>query len=58
MNRTLSRPQRRSLGQSLSLITRNVVFTAVVPGLGGAWLGSRRKGDDGDGGDGPSAPLK
>ena len=42
MNRTLSRSQRRpqcrSLGQSLSLVLRNVVFTAVVPGLGGVWL--------------------
>ncbi len=28
----------------------------LVAGLGGAWLGSRRKGDDG--GDDPGAPLK
>ena len=28
----------RTLGQSLSLVLRNVVFTVVVPGLGGAWL--------------------
>jgi len=30
----------------------------LVAGLGGAWLGSRRKGEDGDGGDGPGASLK
>jgi protein-S-isoprenylcysteine O-methyltransferase Ste14 len=28
----------RTLGQSLGLVLRNVVFTVVVPGLGGAWL--------------------
>jgi protein-S-isoprenylcysteine O-methyltransferase Ste14 len=28
----------RRLGQSLGLVLRNVVFTVVVPGLGGAWL--------------------
>ena len=46
MTRTLgqspSRPPRqpsgRSLTQSLSLVVRNVVFTVVVPGLGGVWL--------------------
>jgi len=42
MNRILSQSQRqsphRSLGQSLGLVLRNVVFTVVVPGLGGAWL--------------------
>ena len=38
MNRTLGRSPRRSPGQSLSLILRNVVFTVVVPGLGGVWL--------------------
>ena len=46
MTRTLGqspgRPPRqrsgRSLTQSLSLVVRNVVFTVVVPGLGGVWL--------------------
>src|ERR1700745_4000518 len=42
MNRTLSRSPRRSpgrsLGQSLGLVLRNIIFTVVVPGLGGAWL--------------------
>ena len=49
MTRTLcqspGRPPRqrsgRSLTQSLSLVVRNVVFTVVVPGLGGAWLPCR-----------------
>src|SRR6476619_7012260 len=31
-------PSGRSLTQSLSLVVRNVVFTVVVPGLGGVWL--------------------
>jgi len=34
MNRTLG----QSPGQSLGLVLRNIVFTVVVPGLGGAWL--------------------
>ena len=44
MTRTMSHPKTpgrspgRSPGQSLGLVVRNVVFTLVVPGLGGAWL--------------------
>src|SRR2546430_13565413 len=40
MTRTMSHPRTpgRSLCQSLGLVVRNVVFTLVVPGLGGAWL--------------------
>ena len=42
MNRIQSQSRRqspqRSLGQSLGLVLRNLVFTVVVPGLGGAWL--------------------
>jgi protein-S-isoprenylcysteine O-methyltransferase Ste14 len=26
------------MGRTLSLVVRNVVFTMVVPGLGGAWF--------------------
>ena len=29
-------------GQAVSLIIRNVVFTVVVPGLGGVWLPDRK----------------
>jgi hypothetical protein len=38
MTRTLGQSPGRSLIQSLSLVVRYVVFTVVVPGLGGAWL--------------------
>ena len=31
-------PSGRSPTQALSLVVRNVVFTVVVPGLGGVWL--------------------
>lgn len=42
-------PRSPALGSALSLTIRNLVFTIVVPGLGGAWVPWRILADSGHG---------